>query len=92
MMADCGVNSVVEDELENQVVRLALGDDEVFLQRKILFKPNNGIPSNNLLYFLSTQPIYKNVTFTRGCLFKIPLNSSIFPAGNTRAPAGKITP
>ena len=31
MMADCGVNSVVEDELENQVVRLALDDDEVLL-------------------------------------------------------------
>ena len=39
MMADCGVNSVVEDELENQVVRLALDDDEVLLAHVSCVQP-----------------------------------------------------
>ena len=39
--------------------------------------------------YLSIKP---DLTLTRWFLIRFPVNFFIFPAGNTRAPAGKITP
>ena len=47
-------------------------------------------------YFLSISLIVwgkcKNATSMRGITLKFPVRYSRFPAGNTRSPAGKITP